>query len=230
MPTSPNPSYLQGLRIDPASPVPALHQALEIALYDEYHARATYQKVIDTFGALLPFSNIVQAEERHINALLPLFSRYGATPPQDDWYGKVEIAPTPVENCEIGVAAEIDNIRMYDHLLSYVAEPDVRDIFYRLQAASYNNHLPAFRQCVANHYGTGASAGQTNSQEDIMKSVTDLLSGKGDVSGLISRLTGSVDAKLLTGAAAGAALMWLVSSGSLQGFSPFDPSQTNEGE
>jgi hypothetical protein len=35
---------------------------------------------------------------------------------------------------------------MYDTLLAYTGNyPDVQDVFYRLQAASYNNHLPAFQ-------------------------------------------------------------------------------------
>jgi hypothetical protein len=38
---------------------------------------------------------------------------------------------------------------MYDDLLMYVDNyPDIQDAFYRLQAASFNNHLPAFRRCV----------------------------------------------------------------------------------
>jgi len=50
------------------------------------------------------------------------------------------------------VAAEIDNIQMYDNLLLYVDQyPDIQDTLYRLQAASYNNHLPAFRQSVISY-------------------------------------------------------------------------------
>lgn len=44
--------------------------ALEEALLDEYKARATYNKVIEVFGLIRPFSNIVEAEGRHVQALL----------------------------------------------------------------------------------------------------------------------------------------------------------------
>lgn len=44
---------------------------LNEALLDEYKARDTYRKVIDSFGAVRPFVNIVEAEQRHIEALLP---------------------------------------------------------------------------------------------------------------------------------------------------------------
>ena len=46
--------------------ITAMHDALE----DEYKARATYRKVIERFGRVRPFVNIIQAEERHIEALL----------------------------------------------------------------------------------------------------------------------------------------------------------------
>lgn len=54
-------SYIFTKRINPALNIQVLHEALQIALYDEYHARAFYQKVIDFFGPLKPFINIVEA-------------------------------------------------------------------------------------------------------------------------------------------------------------------------
>ena len=36
-----------------------LEEVLEEALLDEYKARDTYRKIIDTFGAVRPFVNIV---------------------------------------------------------------------------------------------------------------------------------------------------------------------------
>lgn len=50
-------------------------EALRDALDDEYKARATYQSVIDKFGPVRPFVNIIEAEERHASALLRLFER-----------------------------------------------------------------------------------------------------------------------------------------------------------
>jgi hypothetical protein len=141
-------SYLLIRRINPALNIPPLHQALQIAMYDEYRARAFYQKVIDMFGAVVPFINIVEAEKQHIAALLPLFYRYGVYIPIDDWYPNLEPIPSLKENCELGVAGEINNVQMYDHLLCFVSQPDVRQVFYGLQAASLNHHLPAFRRCV----------------------------------------------------------------------------------
>lgn len=143
---------LKTLKVDVNSEVPVLHQVLRIAVYDEYHAYETYKKVLETFGDTAPFTNIIEAEVRHYQALSHLLEKYQVPAPLNDWEGTIEAPNSILEACEVAVAAEIDNIKMYDSLISYVQEyPDVLDTMYRLQAASYNNHLPAFRQAVAQH-------------------------------------------------------------------------------
>ena len=62
-----------------AKPIGALRETLD----DEYKARATYRKVIEAYGAVRPFVNIVEAEDRHAKALLALFDRFGVEPPSD---------------------------------------------------------------------------------------------------------------------------------------------------
>lgn len=139
-------------RVDQSYDEPILHQVLRIAVYDEYHAYEVYRKIIDTFGVHQPFANIMESEVRHYSMLIPLLEKYGVPLPIDNWYAKIELPNTILECCEVGVAAEIENIRMYDDLLFYVGDyPDVRDVLYKLQAASYNNHLPAFRKCVVKY-------------------------------------------------------------------------------
>lgn len=143
---------LKTFKVDVNSEVPVLHQVLRIAVYDEYHAYETYKKVLETFGDTPPFTHIIEAEVRHYQALLHLLEKYQVPAPLNDWEGKIEAPNSVLEACEIAVAAEIDNIKMYDHLIAYVQEyPDVLDTMYKLQAASYNNHLPAFRKAVAQH-------------------------------------------------------------------------------
>lgn len=163
-------------RVDPNYNEEILHQVLRIAIYDEYHAYNAYKKIIDTFGDMNPFSNIMEAEINHYNALTPLLEKYGVPMPFDDWYEKIELPSTILECCEVGVAAEIENIKMYDDLLMYVNEyPDIQDVLFRLQAASYNNHLPAFRRCVAQYSSEsiGMDNNFANSGEDVMAKVNE---------------------------------------------------------
>ncbi|MGD9658363.1 MAG: DUF2202 domain-containing protein [Methylocystis sp.] len=128
-------------------------EALREALDDEYKARATYQSVIDRFGPVRPFVNIIEAEERHASALLRLFERYGVEPPKDRWAGRVP-APSSLEAaCEAGVEAEIENAAMYERLLAQVSDARVRGVLMRLQEASQLRHLPAFRRCAERRSG-----------------------------------------------------------------------------
>ena len=123
--------------------------ALREALDDEYHARATYRRVIETFGEVRPFANVVEAEERHIGALLALFERYGLDAPPDRWRGCVPAPSSIRDACGAAIEAEIQNVAMYDRLLAMVDDPHARAIMQRLQEASRERHLPAFRRCLA---------------------------------------------------------------------------------
>lgn len=137
-------------RVDPSSKDPVLNQALRIAVYDEYKAYETYKKVLEKFGDVEPFTKIIEAEVTHYQALIPLLEKYEVEIPVNDLEAKIEEPNSILEACEVGVAAELENIKMYDNLINYVKEyPDVLDLIYQLQAVSYNNHLPAFRACVA---------------------------------------------------------------------------------
>jgi len=204
------------LRVDPTYDEPILNQVLRIAIYDEYHAYETYRKVIETFGNVMPFSNIIEAEIRHYNAIIPLLEKYNVEVPIDNWYEKIVLPNTLVECCEVGVAAEIDNIQMYDNLLLYVSEyPDIQDVLYKLQAASYNNHLPAFRNCViqytnedvninniynsfSEHNGVNTNPEMLNKVNDFRNIATKFASGQINEQDVI-KLFSSVDTATIGG-------------------------------
>lgn len=61
-----------------------LKEALTYAIQDEYLAQARYDAIIKEFGDIRPFSQIKMAEQRHITALLPLFTRYNITAPENN--------------------------------------------------------------------------------------------------------------------------------------------------
>lgn len=64
-------------------------QAMIDSIKDEYYSRALYAAVIQKFGEVRPFSNIVQAEDRHVSLLKTLFTQYGLPLPADSSAGKV---------------------------------------------------------------------------------------------------------------------------------------------
>jgi len=123
-------------------------QTLQEALDDEYKAWATYDQVLTDFGEVRPFTNIREAEARHIEAVCGLFRRYGLAIPDNPWPGKVPRYATLQEACEAGVAAEIANGEMYERLLGTTGKPQILRVLRNLQKASQNRHLAAFRRCA----------------------------------------------------------------------------------
>jgi len=193
-----------------------VEQVLRIACYDEYRANAYYKKVIEAYGAVMPFSNIVQAEVRHFTAIEQLCKKYGVTPPVNNWYNKIEIAPTLAGCCQDGVDAENANIEMYEKLLPYVMQDDIRDVFYKEQAASYNQHLPAFIQCTQGYQTQEQPQEQgqehTAQHHDIYNMVQGLMSGNVDTAKLTQTLSSLASKDMMLGMAAGAAIAMTLSS------------------
>ena len=123
-------------------------QALNMALDDEYKARATYEKVIQDFGGKRPFVNIIDSEEQHIEMLKTLYHKYDLVVPKDKHKNEILGFPSLKQACAAGVDAEIENAELYDNLLKIVNKQDIKIIFHQLQHASQQNHLPAFEQCA----------------------------------------------------------------------------------
>lgn len=129
----------------------ATQQAMVDAINDEYRARAYYQAVIDKFGDVRPFSNIVQAEERHVQLWESVFAQYGLPVPEDPFADKMTAPDTLLEACQAGVEAEQANAEMYTNFLTAIADPTLETIFTQLRQVSQDNHLSAFERCVANY-------------------------------------------------------------------------------
>ena len=215
MQTNIDEALLISARIDENSQIPIVSQILRIAVYDEFKAYEAYTKIIEKFGLVQPFVNIKEAEAVHYAALIQLMQKYNVEVPLNNWASKIEIPNTFIECCEMGVAGEISNIAMYNNLLSYAVEPDIKDVLFRLQAASYNNHLPAFRNCVLSFYNNET----TNvSQENIMQKLgeyqvllDDIMSGNVDENS-ISKIFSKLNLPMVSGAVLGGAIIALLNS------------------
>jgi len=126
---------------------------LSEALDDEYRAWAIYDQVIHDFGPVRPFINIRDSEARHIAALAGLLQHYDVSVPENGWPGKVPRYATLREACVAAVAGEVENDKLYARLLSSTSRADILAVFRRLQEASQQRHLPAFRRCVERYGG-----------------------------------------------------------------------------
>ena len=121
--------------------------ALTDALEEEYTAKALYELAIGDLGNVRPFSRIVKSEQRHIEALERVFTRYGVAIPEVTVNLDVEFA-TKAEACAAGVEAEKADAALYDEWLPKVENTEVIKVFQSLQSASLNQHLPAFEACA----------------------------------------------------------------------------------
>jgi hypothetical protein len=137
-----------------------LEEALTAALDDEYRARATYRAVIDTYGDVRPFVDIVESEERHIQALRRLCERHDVKIPADPWPSRVSAPESFEAACKAALEAERENGALYEQLMEAAAgRPDVEETFQRLLSASRENHQPAFERALARERRHGDAGG-----------------------------------------------------------------------
>ncbi|WP_134043929.1 ferritin-like domain-containing protein [Helicobacter pullorum] len=111
-----------------------------IALDDEYKAYSFYNKAMQLYG--MPFVNLFQSEANHINALSLHLQNLNVPIPQNP-YEDIVIPNTLSGALEVAIENENQNIALYNSLIEGEQDSLVLDTFYRLQAASFNNHIPS---------------------------------------------------------------------------------------
>jgi hypothetical protein len=132
----------------PVAPLDAAEvAALTAAIDEEYGALNTYQAVLSQFGSITPFSRIIRSEQQHVNVLAKLFTKYGLPVPPNAGLVPAPTFASLTAACQTGVDAEIADAALYDTLKPSVDNADILQVFANLQAASLNNHLPAFDAC-----------------------------------------------------------------------------------
>lgn len=131
----------------------SLEEMLNYAIQDEYLAKAEYELIISEFGQVKPFTNIVNAEQTHIDLLVPLFETYGFVLPENNAADSVVLPESITSALATGVEAEQVNIAMYQVFLGQDNLPDdVRAAFEYLVKAS-QHHLAAFSNDRYGYYG-----------------------------------------------------------------------------
>ena len=134
----------------------SLTQMLKYAIEDEYLALNEYEAIIDSFGDLRPYTNIIESEKTHIKYLEELYKNHNMIIPLVETVSYIHIPENITEALKIGVNAEILNISMYENFLNQEISLDVREVFEFLKKAS-ENHLRAFERQVNEPSGRGQS-------------------------------------------------------------------------
>jgi len=207
-------AILRSRTLQPAAPFPVVHQAVRIALYDEYAARAFYRRVTEAFGPQVPFVSIARAEDQHIAALGRLCERYGIPRPLDPFPAETTVSPSWRANLERAVAGEIANVQLYRYLLPHVIARDVQETFVNLQSASLDNHLPAFQRALqlalareGYHAAQGIPASQAYVKHGPLTNILEhgfsLLARQHSAFGLVGSLLRAAHPAMLAGLVAG---------------------------
>ncbi len=116
----------------------------------EYAASASYQAVIDKFGAVEPYVTIHAAEERHISALTRQLEKAGVAVPANPYLGHI-VAPADLETAAAAwVDGEVANVELYDSLISQSTDARLTKVLNNLRSASLDSHLPLFELAAAN--------------------------------------------------------------------------------
>jgi len=134
-----------GLALGPLSD--AEIATLQTAILEEYTALNTYQEVINQFGSVYPFNQIVVSESQHVAVLVRLAQKYGIAVPENPGLSTSTTYTDLSEACEAAAALEIADAELYDALIPTVTHTDLIRVFTNLQSASLNSHLPAFESC-----------------------------------------------------------------------------------
>ena len=142
--------------------IAALTEAL-VSPVGEFESLSFYQAVIAKHGDVLPFRNIVRAEQHHADALISHLQRYGAPVPVNPYEGKTTAPATLLEAAQMSLDGEVGNVEMYERLIKKAAaDPAVVQTLEHLQFASREHHLVAFKRFVAagGKMGQGAGGGK----------------------------------------------------------------------
>lgn len=122
-----------------------LEEMLTYAIQDEYMAQAEYGAIMDKFGVQKPFSNIITAEGKHIDMLLPILKAHNVTVPKNDAADRVKVPENLEKSYAAGVEAEKKNIAMYESFLKEDLPDDVKGVMEKLLEGS-KKHLAAFER------------------------------------------------------------------------------------
>jgi len=159
-------------------PAPEEIAALTYMVEEEKLARDVYNVLYDTWNIPV-FANIVQAEQRHMDAIISLLDKYGldnpavlepglfVNPDLQTLYANLITAGQTSEEEALLVGATIEDVDIFDLLreLEQVDNEDITKVFENLLQGS-ENHLRAFSTLLA-VYGYEPYEAQFLSQEQI---------------------------------------------------------------
>lgn len=120
--------------------------ALNSALRSKFKTCALYNMVLQAFGSVQPFKDLLKIEEKYRMVLEGLARRYKVSAPSNEWEGQIAIPVSFVEACEEAIELERENEGLYLRLLDDVEDPALRRVLMRMRNVSQISHQPSFKE------------------------------------------------------------------------------------
>ncbi len=102
--------------------------------------------VLQAFGPVQPFKDLLKIEEKYRMILTSLAKRYDRALPADEWEGQIAIPVSFVEACEEAIQLERENDRLYTASLDRMDDPALRRLLMRMRNVSQISHQPNFKE------------------------------------------------------------------------------------
>lgn len=211
---NPDEAILLGRRVRPASPFRAMHQALRIALYEEYAGRAFCARMVEAFGDRQPFAAAAKIAGTRVAGLAALSQGLGVPCPLDTWPQRLALCPTWLENCQRATECEAAKAYLYDSLQPHAGLPEVAERFAALQRESVEVLVPRFQQALVEaweqdrrHAAQGVEPGQAQIRHgplgDLLERAFATLGGEHQALQAIGPMMRRLPPSLLAGVAVG---------------------------
>jgi hypothetical protein len=126
----------------------SLQEVLDSVLDLEYRALAFYERALQDFGPVRPFSHAAQAEEWHVRALMRLYAAHSLPVPPDRSRERMPPHASVREACSEAVLGERAAGRYYERVLDGDLPADVRAVLQSLARSSLERHAVAFERCA----------------------------------------------------------------------------------
>jgi len=125
-----------------------LIEALRAAQRSVFKTCATYRMILQVFGPVPPFREMLLVEQRHRTVLTGMLRKLGAAAPIDDWETRAAIPVTLIDAGEDALETAMAHAALYERLYEQMRDPAARRIFRRMRNISRDIHQPALRRCL----------------------------------------------------------------------------------
>ncbi|MFT3848555.1 MAG: ferritin [Propionivibrio sp.] len=124
-------------------------EALRMALYAEYEARAFYRRIVEAFAGKSPSATLLRSSDKRIGWLLAEARRHGVPSPQDTAFFATQLSPSWLDNCLRAANGESALAGLYGELIPHAGSRTLAMLYAKLQRHSLESQLPLLRQAIA---------------------------------------------------------------------------------